>query len=161
MTGEEFADRFLVYSDSFYRVALYILESDADAKDAVQEMYVRLWKARDTLSAVKNPKSYGIVMVRNLCLDKLRSSSYRNTELLRTDMMSEETPYEDISGKERFREVAKAISGLPERERTVLLMKVFDGLTYDEISERTGMSNLTLRVLLSNARRKIRKLKIV
>ena len=161
MTSEEFEDKFLVYSDNFYRVALHILESDADAKDAVQEMYVRLWKARDGLAQVKNPKSYGIAMVRNLCVDRLRSSGYRKTELLRTDMMSEESPYEDISGKERLREVAEAISELPQRERMVLLMKVVDGLTYDEISERTGMSNLTMRVLLSNARRKIRKLKIL
>ena len=49
------------------------------------------------------------------------------------------------------------MSTLSESERTVLMMKVFDDLSYEQIQKRTGLSYLSLRVHLSNARRKIRK----
>ena len=50
-----------------------------------------------------------------------------------------------------------AISRLPARQQTVVRMYVLEEKSYDEISKETGMSNLTLRVLLSNARKSLRK----
>ena len=52
--------------------------------------------------------------------------------------------------------VLDAIKSLPDRQRTVLTLRTLDGLSYEEITERTGIGNLTLRVLLSQARRKIK-----
>lgn len=51
----------------------------------------------------------------------------------------------------------KQMSTLSENERTVLKMKVFDDLSYEEIQKKTGLSYLSMRVHLSNARRKIKK----
>ena len=51
----------------------------------------------------------------------------------------------------------KAVESLPAGEKEVLKMRVFEDMSYSEMSERTGRSGLTLRVMLSNARRKIRK----
>ena len=51
----------------------------------------------------------------------------------------------------------QAAGELSEGEREVLKMRVLDGMSYGEISSLTGRSGLTLRVQLSNARRKIRK----
>ena len=45
---------------------------------------------------------------------------------------------------------------LPERQRTVLVLRTVEGLSYEEIAERTGINYLTCRVLLSQARSKIR-----
>ena len=50
----------------------------------------------------------------------------------------------------------KAIDRLPRRQQEVIRMYVFEEMSYNEISEKTGMSNLTLRVLLSNARKSLR-----
>ena len=58
--------------------------------------------------------------------------------------------------KERLAKVLDAIKSLPERQREVLTLRTLDGLSYEEISERTGINYLTLRVLLSQARRKLR-----
>lgn len=157
MTGSEFRNSFLVHADCFYRVAIYIMESREEAEDAVQELFIRLWKARENLSAVKNPRAYGITMVKNICLDRMRSLEYRGRGGFPDGMVSEDSPDNRLADRERLDEVKRAIGELPPREREVLVMKVFDGLTYEEISERTGLSNLSLRVLLSNARRRIRR----
>ena len=63
---------------------------------------------------------------------------------------------EAVDEKQRLAKVLDAIKSLPDRQRTVLTLRTLDGLSYEEISERTGIGNLTLRVLLSQARRKLK-----
>ena len=60
--------------------------------------------------------------------------------------------------KERLAKVLAAIKSLPERQRAVLTLRTLDGLSYEEITERTGIPNLTLRVLLSQARSKLKRI---
>ena len=50
-----------------------------------------------------------------------------------------------------------AIKSLPDRQREVLTLRTLDGLSYEEIAQRTGINYLTLRVLLSQARNKLKK----
>ena len=79
MNSEEFKSIWLPLSGRFYRVAFYILESQEDAEDAVQDLFSRLWKMRDSLGSVKNPVAFGITVIRNICLDKLRSKQANRT----------------------------------------------------------------------------------
>ena len=73
------------------------------------------------------------------------------------DMASEEEAVDErMSGRQRIDAIKAKMEQLPEKERMVLRMKVFEDLSYEEIQERTGIGYLSLRVLLSNARRKVR-----
>ena len=73
------------------------------------------------------------------------------------DMASEEEAVDErMSGRQRIEAIKAKMEQLPEKERMVLRMKVFEDLSYEEIQERTGIGYLSLRVLLSNARRKVR-----
>ena len=63
---------------------------------------------------------------------------------------------EDYDAREKLERVITAIERLPARQRDVMKMYVFEEMSYDEIAEKTGMTNLTLRVLLSNARKSLR-----
>ncbi|MGN0202300.1 MAG: RNA polymerase sigma factor [Candidatus Cryptobacteroides sp.] len=157
MNSETFRIKYLSLADTLYKVAFYILESECDAKDAVQDLYLKLWRDRDRLDAVVNPKAYCITFLKNRCIDLLRQSS-------RTDRPAE-LPGQDDGGreeqrlhdKERLERVLKDIGRLPQKQREVLTMRTIEGLDYDEISERTGMSTIMLRVLLSKARRTLRQ----
>ena len=64
---------------------------------------------------------------------------------------------ESIDEKERLAKVLAAIKSLPDRQREVLTLRTLDGLSYEEIAQRTGINYLTLRVLLSQARTKLKK----
>ena len=150
MTNARFQNEWLSLAGEFYRVAFYILEDEAEAEDAVQELFLKLWSGRDALDGIRNPKGYGIRVLRNLCLDRIRRSRKMETPAVLPE------PEWPGRSKEQVDQVLDAIKSLPDRQREVLTLRTLDGLSYEEIAERTGMNQLTLRVLLSQARRKIR-----
>ena len=156
MTNERFQNEWLSLAGEFYRVAFYILEDEAEAEDAVQELFLKLWSGRDALDDIRSPKGYGIRVLRNLCLDRIRRSRKMETPAVLPEPEWPGRQDEAVDEKERLAKVLDAIKSLPDRQREVLTLRTLDGLSYEEIAERTGMNQLTLRVLLSQARRKLR-----
>ena len=75
MEKQYFKDVWLPLSDSFYRMAYSMLGSEADARDAVQDLYIRLWNIRSHLGNVESPMAYGARVIRNICIDRLRARS--------------------------------------------------------------------------------------
>lgn len=157
MTAERFRKEYLPLQDELYRVAFYILESTPDAEDAVQDLYLRLWDAADALDGISSPKAYCIRLLRNICVDKIRRCRPDGEEKLPLQASDEALPDERLDGRQKLEAAIGRMSTLSESERTVLMMRVFDDLSYEQIQKRTGLSYLSLRVHLSNARRKIRK----
>lgn len=156
MPVNDFISRFLPLRDEFYRVAYYFLESEDDAADVVQDLYLKLWNNRDALEQIRNPKSYGITLVRNLCIDLIRRR--RDTAGPPDDTLQDGCDIEvSLIEKERLRAAIRTIGELPPGLRKILKMKVIDELSYEEISGRTGINYLTLRVMVSQARRKLKK----
>ena len=156
MTRGEFRDIWIPLQGRFYRIAFYILENEADAKDAVQDLYLKLWSLRDRLEFIRQPQSYGALMMRNLCIDRIRKKI--PGEELKEDMAVKGPPDEDMELKEQLEGVRKAMEGLPESQRKLLTMKVIEGLSYEEIEKRTGLSGLNIRVQVSLARKKLKQL---
>lgn len=156
MSTEEFTELYLPLRGALYRVAFFILKSEDDAMDAVSDLYLKLLSSPDALETVRNPKAYCITLMRNICLDRVRKAS-RRSESEVMEAVSDESPADErMSDRQRIKDICQKLSSLPERERTVLRMNVFEDLSYDEIQKRTGIGYLSLRVLLSNARRKLR-----
>ena len=158
MTEREFHSRYLSLSDALYRVAFYILEDVEEAEDAVQELYLKLWKNRDALDGIRNPKAYAMTLLRNLCLDRVRHVARIADADVPGNMGGEFDPDKAMDQKERLEMVLAAVKSLPDRQREILILRTVEGLSYEEIEERTGMNYLTLRVLLSRARQTLKKI---
>ena len=156
MTEAEFHKEYLSLAETLYRVAFYMLESEAEAEDAVQEVFLKLWDTRDALDGIRNPKAYALTLLKNLCLDRIR----RARHLSYPEQLPEpEVPHlqdDEMDARMRLDKVLEAVKALPERQREILLLRTGEGLSYEEIAERTGMNYLTLRVLLSRARTTIK-----
>ena len=157
MTPSRFKDEYLPLRDDLYRIAYYILESDPDAEDAVQDLYLKLWDSADALDTIREPKAYCISLLRNICIDRLRKYHPEGENAIPQDASSEILQDERYSERQKIEAVVRRMSTLSESERNVLRLKVFEDLSYEEIQARTGLSYLSLRVHLSSARRKIRK----
>lgn len=159
MEKEEFKRIWLPHSDGFYRVAFSMLGSEADAKDAVQDLYVKLWNLRGYLGEVRSPSAYGIRLLRNICIDKIRMrSSHGAVECL--DILTDglagvpvgkpaDCPLIDREAVKRLEEV---MSALPDNQRRVMELRFFRQLDYDEICRKTGLGAVNVRVLVSRAR---------
>ena len=157
MTDKQFHSVYISLSEALYRVAFYILESEAEAEDALQELFLKLWKNRDALDGILNPKAYAMTLLRNLCLDRVRKASRTVTGDVPESLGGGFDPDAEMDQKERLEKVLAAIKSLPDRQREVLILRTVEGLTYEEISEKTGTDYLSLRVLLSRARQTLKK----
>lgn len=158
MSSSEFKATWLPLENAFYRVALYILEDASDAADAVQDLYIRLWTSREKLDGIRQPKAYGLTMLRNICLDRLRHDKVARSESLKTVEFRIGDDYSTLAARETIRAVEKAIEKLPDNQQKVLRMRVFEDMEYEDIASATGLSEGSLRVMLSAARKTLRKL---
>ena len=89
MTDSEFHTVWLPLQERFYRVAFYILENEADARDAVQDLYLKLWNLKDHLELIRQPSAYGALLMRNLCIDRIRR---RQADVPMEDVPAEKSP---------------------------------------------------------------------
>ncbi|MCM1178372.1 MAG: sigma-70 family RNA polymerase sigma factor [Clostridium sp.] len=157
MTSKEFIDTYMPLGTALYRVAFHLLESQADAEDAVQDLYIKLWNSRETLGTVKSPRAYCITLMKNICIDRIRKASRNRQAGLQENIPANGEADDRTIGKESIKQVAVAIRKLPKGQQEVLKLRTFEELSNEEIAQRTGMSNLTVRVLLSQARKTLRK----
>ena len=155
MTDAAFHTVWIPLQERFYRVAYYLLEDRADALDAVQDLYVKLWNRRDSLDLIQNPGAYGALLVRNLCIDRIRRLT--PAEALPDDLPGREPPDEQMAAKETLGAVMQAIERLPDSQRNLMKLHLLQGLSYEEIAAETGLSPLNIRVQVSLARKKLKK----
>lgn len=157
MTPKEFTETFIPLGELLYRTAFYMLESRADAEDAVQDLYIRLWDSRERLGELRNPKAYCITLMKNLCIDRIRKNSGKQHSQLEESMPDTEETDSAAIGKDSAKLMAGYIAALPEAQKQVLHLHMAKEMSNDEIASETGMSNLTVRVLLSRARKRLRE----
>ena len=153
----DFNNIWIPLADRFYRVAYYLLESEEDAEDAVQELYLKLWAARSGLSGVQNPSAYGISMLKNICIDRIRKRMVRKAEPLDKVPHPEDAHTESRTDiKDALRYLLQEMEKLPDKQRVVLRMRAVEGLEYEDIARRTGLSEVYIRVLVTMARKTLK-----
>ena len=155
MTDARFHTVWIPLQDRFYRVAYYLLEDRADALDAVQDLYVKLWRMRESLDLVRNPGAYGALLMRNLCIDRIRRLTPA-TELP-DDLPGQDPPDEALEAQETLGILMRAMERLPDSQRNLAKLHLLQGLSYDEIAAQTGLSPLNIRVQVSLARKKLKQ----
>ena len=154
----EIKDIWLPLSERFYRVAYHILESKEDAEDAVQELYLKLIKTPGKFSNIQDPAAYGITILRNICIDFIRRREKRRSEELHEYMIADTTSPDKVAAdKDKLRILIHEIDRLPQKQSIVFKMRTIEGLEYDEISRRTELSQVNIRVLISIARKTLKK----
>ena len=155
MTEAGFHTVWIPLQDRFYRVAYYLLEDRADALDAVQDLYMKLWRMRESLDLVRNPGAYGALLMRNLCIDRIRRLAPAGE--LPEDLPGQEPPDEALEAQETLGILMQAMERLPDSQRNLAKLHLLQGLSYDEIAAQTGLSPLNIRVQVSLARKKLKQ----
>lgn len=158
MTVEEFTHQLLPLKDKLFRFSYRLLGNKDDAQDAVQDVYVKMWKMRDRLKEVRSKEALMMTTTRNLCLDRIKSKSNKFITLHEEfGKGSEETPHTQIEHTDMLKWVKKEMELLPEQQKTLLHLRDMEQLDFAEIAEITGFEENYIRVNLSRARKKIRE----
>ena len=166
MTKEQFERLFLPMGGQLYRVAFHLLGTEDDARDALQDLFVKLWTSREALSGVVNPGGYAMTLMKNVCLDRLLAGQLRQHEDLDTltaepMVAGSDRPDRRLEQRETLDRVLRLIDRLPQHQREVVRLRVLEEKEYAEIAALTGMSQGNVRVQLSLARQTLRnKLRI-
>ncbi len=127
--------------------AMHFLGDEMMAEDIVQDCFIRFWEKSMT-DIISHPKPYLYMMVRNACLDAIRSMPDNKEALEATEKLSDEELVEDSFIEARL---WTAIDSLPDKCRNVFLLAKRDGKSYDEISGELGISTNTVRNQVSKA----------
>ncbi len=155
MTHDEFKRIFLPLQPLFFRDAMRMLCDRFEAEDAVQNLYMRIWEKRNELANVLSPEGYCRAVLRNICIDRLRSISEHPRE--NVDELSvateQKSPFE-IKDERQY--IQMYLSGLPPQQRKIVLLRM-SGHSYEEIEALTGLSAVNIRVIITRLRKKFRE----
>ena len=157
MTSTEFKNKIVSFSPRLYPMVARMLQSDDDARDAVQDIMLKLWKNRRKLNNHPNISGYIFLTARNHCLDIIKRSkpliNVQNDYELKYGLRTNDDNYES---KEASDLLLNVIKELPESLRRIVVLRDIDELELSEIESLTGEKIENIRVNLSRARKKIR-----
>lgn len=148
------------YSERLYWHVRRFLCSHEDTNDLLQDIYIKIWTALPTFRGDSQLFTWLYRIATNEVLNHLRKQKFKAmlsldsaTEILRKKI--DDDPH--FNGNELQRELHKAIQKLPEKQRTVFIMRYFDELKYDEISEITDTTVGALKASYHHAYNKIKE----
>ena len=157
MTHEQFTEIYLPYSGKMYALAYNLLRNRDEARDCVQDVYAELWNKRDTIEPDKPPLALVLTMVRNNCLDRLKSRSTKADDEILETLLDHNTENQ-IDAASDLNAVIQLIDKLPHDQQLVLRLRTIDGLEIEQIQELTHFSRENIYTLLSRARKTIKEL---
>lgn len=136
------------------------LRDDQAAKDIVQEVFLNLWKNRNTLTPDVSIKNYLERACINRSLNYLRDQEkfYRAGDdwAQLCEDPAHYTPHSIVSFEELQKTIESAVATLPEKLRVPFALSRFENLTYREISAKTGLSQIVIEKCIMQALRRLR-----
>lgn len=144
--------------DKLLRLAFSLLQQLEESEDAVQDAMIKIWNMRSDWEGLNNIEGYAMVVLRNICIDKIRKNKYSIQELDSVQMVQtkDKNPFEFTSGKETHTRIQKAMQQLPEKQQLSIQLREMEGKTYNEIAELLEISIEQVKVNIFRARNAIK-----
>lgn len=147
MTVKEYNSCVEMHADGVYRFILKNIRDEDKAQDVVQESFTRMWERIDEITYEKS-KSYLFTTAYHTMIDMVRKEQ-RQTSLQRgyENTLRTENEYSDLGEI-----LDEAVEKLPEIQRSVLLLRDYEGYSYKEIGDITGLNESQVKVYIFRAR---------
>ena len=147
MTEKEFNNCVDAYADPVYRFILKNLKQEEDSRDVVQSAFEKMWVNREKVIN-ETAKSFLFTVAYNLMIDHIR----KNKRIQLKESFSEDAKItkEDSPGFKRELEIA--LDRLTTLQKSLVLLKDYEGYSYDEIGKITGLNGSQVKVYLHRAR---------
>lgn len=152
MTSNEYNRAVDEFSDNIYRFALKHLKNEMSAKDIVQETYTKVWIKHEEV-AYEKVKSYLFTTAYHAIVDWVKKEG-RNGDFEKV----EHTASTEFSISFDLQKVLnEALDKLPEVQKTVVLLRDYEGYNYAEIAEITNLNESQVKVYIFRARQTLKE----
>ena len=152
MTEREYNECVNLYADNVYRFILKNLGHTEDAKDVVQGAFEKLWINREKVENDRS-KSYLFTIAYNQMIDHVRKNKRISLKEEFTDSAKG-----SISQKHDTKRILnEALAKLSEQQRSLVMLKDYEGYSYEEIGQITGLNESQVKVYLHRARLQLRE----
>src|SRR5688572_16851057 len=160
MNLEAFQNRVLPAKNKLFRFALKFLGNEEEAKDVVQEVFIRVWNGREQMNEIQNWEAWCMRIAKNLSLDRIRSLTRKQTSPIEAGYHIHHeslSPHESTEIQESMNRIDQFIALLPEKQRQVIHLRDVEGYSYNEICETLELDMNQVKVSLFRARNAVRE----
>ncbi len=151
MTDIEYNSCVDKYADSVFRFILKNLRNEEDARDIVQSAFEKMWIKRESIIN-DTAKSFLFKIAYNQMIDHIR----KNKRIQLYDSFKEDVSVQKEQTSFLKRELDKALESLTQLQKSLILLKDYEGYSYAEIGEITGLNESQVKVYLHRARLHLR-----
>jgi len=151
MTEREYNECVNQYADNVFRFIVKNLRHEEDAKDIVQTAFEKLWLHRESVETAKS-KSYLFTVAYNQMIDHLRKA--KRVHLQEEFSATVKIYHQPVNNMKKA--LQEALSRLNEVQKSLVMLKDYEGYSYDEIGQITGLNEAQVKVYLHRARLALR-----
>ena len=153
MTAKEFNSAVDEFADNIYRFVLKHIKNVDAAKDIVQDTFAKVWMKHETVEVTKI-KSYLFTAAHHTLIDSVRKEKYKE-DVNKIDKYHSESPIKNMDLQKTLHD---ALDQLPEIQKTVILLRDYEGYDYVEIGEITNLTESQVKVYIFRARTKLKEI---
>ncbi|HEX7576739.1 MAG TPA: sigma-70 family RNA polymerase sigma factor [Verrucomicrobiae bacterium] len=130
------------HAQSLFAFLLNFTRDEADTRDLLQEIFVKLAREPELLAGVRDERAFLIRLAHNAAIDLMRRRGARDRtrENFAAETVSPFSATTDPDGKIFRDELASALAELPEEQHAVVHLKLWEGLTFEEIAAALDLS---------------------
>ena len=151
MTEKEYNLCVNQYADNVYRFIVKNLRHEEDARDIVQSAFEKMWRNRESVDNTKS-KSYLFTVAYNQMIDHIRK--VKRIEL--KDSFLEDGKRVEQGNSRMKQTLMEALNRLNETQKSLVMLKDYEGYSYEEIGEIMGLNSSQVKVYLHRARLALR-----
>ncbi|MFZ1237613.1 MAG: RNA polymerase sigma factor [Prevotella sp.] len=160
MKNISFRNDILPLKDVLYRLALRITLKREEAEDIVQDTLIKVWNRRDNWNEIDSIEAYCLTICRNLALDRIKKRENLNESLEDNGNDSPDksfNPFEDTLQQDRIDLVRNLVNALPEKQRSCMQLRDFEGKSYKDIAEILEISEDQVKINIFRARQTVKE----
>ena len=161
MKKVSFRNDVLPLKNELFRLALRITLNRAEAEDVVQETMIKVWNKRDHWDEIDSIEAFCLTICRNISLDKIKKAENQNQSIEEghdaPDLSYTSNPEEQAMQRDRIRLIRHLIDHLPEKQRSCMQLRDFEGKSYKEIAQVLGISEEQVKINIFRARHTIKQ----
>ena len=160
MKKVSFRNDVLPLKNELFRLALRITLNRVEAEDIVQDTLIKVWDRRFEWESIDSIEAFSLTVCRNLSLDRLRKKENSNDSLEDVNIaepVASSNPQDRMIQEDRVSLVRQIIDSLPEKQRSCMQLRDFEGKSYKEIAQALDITEDQVKVNIFRARQMVKQ----